>query len=56
MTWTRKGEFGSLTLRSPEMDGKPLTARVAACYSKHRRQDTQVQHQRSSGSCAIGWR
>lgn len=44
--WTgfRKGELGSLTLRSLDLDGEPPTATVAACYSKHRRQDTQVLH------------
>jgi integrase len=44
--WTgfRKGEIGSLTLRSLDLDGEPPTATVAACYSKHRRQDTQILH------------
>ncbi len=44
--WTgfRKGELGSLTLRSLRLDDEPATATVAACYSKHRREDTQVLH------------
>ena len=44
--WTgfRKGEIGSLTLRSLHLDDDPPTATVAACYSKHRREDTQVLH------------
>ena len=44
--WTgfRKGEIGSLTLRSLKLDDDPPTATVAACYSKHRREDTQVLH------------
>ena len=44
--WTgfRKGEIGSLTLRSFRFDDDPPTATVAACYSKRRRQDTQVLH------------
>lgn len=44
--WTgfRKGELGSLTLRSLRLDDDPPTAPVAACYSKHRREDTQVLH------------
>ena len=44
--WTgfRKGELGSLTLRSLRLDGDPPTASVAACYSKSRRADTQVLH------------
>ena len=44
--WTgfRKGELGSLTLRSLRLDDDPPTATVAACYSKRRRQDTQVLH------------
>ena len=44
--WTgfRKGELGSLTLRSLRLDNHPATATVAACYSKHRRADTQVLH------------
>ena len=45
-TWTgfRKGEIGSLTPRSLRLDDDPPTATVAACYSKRRRQDTQVLH------------
>jgi integrase/recombinase XerD len=44
--WTgfRKGEIGSLTRRSFDLDGDPPTATVDACYSKHRREDTQVLH------------
>jgi len=44
--WTgfRKGEIGSLTLRSFQFDDDPPMATVAACYSKRRRQDTQVLH------------
>jgi site-specific recombinase XerD len=44
--WTgfRKGEIGSLTLRSFRLDDQPPTVTVAACYSKHKRQDTQVLH------------
>lgn len=44
--WTgfRKGELGSLTKRSLNLSTHPPTATVAACYSKHRREDTQVLH------------
>jgi integrase len=44
--WTgfRKGEVGSLTARSLRLDDDPPTATVEACYSKHRREDTQVLH------------
>jgi integrase len=44
--WTgfRKGEIGSLTLRSLRLDDDPPTAIVEACYSKHRREDTQILH------------
>jgi site-specific recombinase XerD len=44
--WTgfRKAEIGSLTLRCFRLDDDPPTATVAACYSKHRRQDTQILH------------
>jgi len=44
--WTgfRKGEIGSLTLRSLRLDDDPAIATVAACYSKRRREDTQVLH------------
>jgi integrase len=44
--WTgfRKGELGSLSRQSLDLDADPPTATVAACYSKHRRQDTQVLH------------
>ena len=45
-SWTgfRKGEIGSLTLRSLRLDDDPPTATVAACFSKRRREDTQVLH------------
>ena len=44
--WTgfRKGEIGSLTLRSLDLDADPPTATVAASFSKRRREDTQVLH------------
>lgn len=44
--WTgfRKGEIGSLTLRSFRLDDEPPTATVAACFSKRKRQDTQILH------------
>jgi integrase/recombinase XerD len=44
--WTgfRKGELGSLTIRSLNLDGNPPTATVAASFSKRRREDTQVLH------------
>jgi integrase/recombinase XerD len=44
--WTgfRRGEIGSLTLRSLRLDDDPSTATVAACFSKHRREDIQVLH------------
>ena len=44
--WTgfRKGEIGSLTLRSFRLDDEPATATVAACYSKRKRQDSQILH------------
>jgi integrase/recombinase XerD len=44
--WTgfRKGEVGSLTSRSLRLDDQPPTATVAACYSKRKRQDTQILH------------
>ena len=44
--WTgfRKGEVGSLTLRSFRLDDDPPTATVAACYSKRKRQDAQILH------------
>jgi hypothetical protein len=44
--WTgfRKGEIGSLTQRSFRLDDDPATATVAACYSKRRRQDSQILH------------
>jgi integrase len=44
--WTgfRKGEIGSLTLKSLRLDEDPPTATVEACYSKRRRRDTQILH------------
>ena len=44
--WTgfRKGEIGSLTLKSFCLDGTPATVTVAACYSKRKRTDTQALH------------
>ena len=44
--WTgfRKGEIGSLTMRSFQLDADPPTATVEASYSKRRRRDTQVLH------------
>jgi len=44
--WTglRRGELGSLTLGSFDLDGEPPTVTVKAAYSKHRREDTQVLH------------
>ena len=44
--WTgyRKAEIGSLTRRSLRLDADPPTVTVAACYSKRKRQDTQVLH------------
>lgn len=44
--WTgfRRGEIGSLTMRSLRLDDNPPTATVEARYSKRRRQDVQVLH------------
>ena len=44
--WTgfRKGEIGSLTGRSLQLDTEPATATVAACFSKRKREDTQILH------------
>jgi len=44
--WTgfRKGEIGSLTRRSFNLEGTPPTATVEAAYSKRKRADTQVLH------------
>jgi site-specific recombinase XerD len=46
--WTgyRKAEIGSLTRRSLRLDADPPTVTVAACYSKQKRQDTQILHPR----------
>ena len=43
-TGFRKGEIGSLTKRSVNLDADPPTATVEASFSKRRRQDTQVLH------------
>ena len=43
-TGFRKGELGSLTLRSFRLDTKPCTITVQAAYSKRRREDVQVMH------------
>ncbi len=44
--WTgyRKGEIGSLTLQSLQLDADPPTATVSAAYSKRRREDSQILH------------
>ena len=44
--WTgfRKGEIGSLTMQSLRLDDDPATETVAACFSKRKRQDTQILH------------
>ena len=44
--WTgfRKGELGSLTLRHFNLDGVYPTVRIAASYSKRRREDVQFLH------------
>ena len=44
--WTgfRKGELGSLTPQSFQLDAEPATVAVEACYSKRKRNDTQVLH------------
>ena len=44
--WTgfRKGEIGSLTKRSLQLDADPPVATVEASFSKRRRRDTQVLH------------
>ena len=44
--WTgfRKGELGSLTLRHFKLDGDYPTVRIAASYSKRRREDAQFLH------------
>jgi len=44
--WTglRRGEIGSLTLRSFQLTGKLPTVTVEAAYSKHRREDRQILH------------
>lgn len=44
--WTgfRKGEIGSLTRSSFNLQSDPPTATVQACYSKRKREDTQILH------------
>ena len=44
--WTgyRKGEIGSLTFRSFDLESEPQIVTVQAIYSKRKRQDTQVLH------------
>jgi integrase/recombinase XerD len=44
--WTgfRRGEIGSLTPKSFNLDTDPPTVRVGAAYSKHRREDIQILH------------
>ena len=44
--WTgfRKGELGSITLRHFKLDGEYPTLRIAASYSKRRREDSQFLH------------
>ena len=44
--WTgfRKGELGSITLRHFKLDGDYPTLRIAASYSKRRREDSQFLH------------
>ncbi len=44
--WTglRRGELGSLTLKSFNLSGNPPTVTVEAAYSKHRRENKQVLH------------
>ena len=43
-TGLRKGEIGSLTIRSFDLDSDPATVTVEAAYSKQRRMDMQVVH------------
>jgi len=43
-TGLRKGEIGSLTIRSFDLKNNPATVTVEAGYSKRRRRDTQVVH------------
>ena len=43
-TGFRKGELGSLTLRSFHLDQEPCVVAIQAAYSKHRREDVQVMH------------
>ncbi len=49
--WTgfRKGEIGSLWLKSLRLDEDPPTATVEACFSERKRQDTQVLHPELAG-------
>ncbi|MCL2303894.1 MAG: tyrosine-type recombinase/integrase [Planctomycetaceae bacterium] len=43
-TGLRKGEIGSLTVRSFRLDTQPCTVTVQAAYSKHRREDVLILH------------
>jgi site-specific recombinase XerD len=43
-TGFRKGELGSLTLRSFHLEKEPCTMTIHAAYSKRRREDVQVMH------------
>ena len=43
-TGFRKGEIGSLTLRSFDLESEPCTVTVQAAFSKRRRKDVQVMH------------
>jgi len=45
--WTgyRKGEIGSLTVRSFDLEGEQPTVTISAVYSKRKQQDTQVLHE-----------
>jgi len=43
-TGFRKGELGSLTLRSFQLEKEPCTVTVQAAYSKRRRDDSQIMH------------
>ncbi len=44
--WTgfRKGEIGSLTIGSFDLDSQACTATVPAAFSKRRREDIQILH------------
>lgn len=53
--WTgyRKGEIGSLTPQSFDLDGNPPTVSVEAAFSKRRRRDTQVLHSELAQRIAV---